>query len=219
MTYGKEYRYTISGGLVGTVANVKVTHHEKGSKYSIKLDIVAKGMAKMLSHNLIEHHTSHGSIKQGEYYAKEYTIDKTYKDIHYVRKYLFDHRHKKITKISTKWQKGKKLYESKEQLKYYANNDVLTLYHNVLRFKKKHKAGSYAITLAGAEKEGGKLTFSLPKGKTFHGLEGIKLFAHRSFFSKGHGSLTMGVDPNGITQKGTLDNVKLLGKVTLKRIK
>jgi hypothetical protein len=219
LMYAKSYQYSISGGLIGSVADATVSYSEKGSSYRINIDIAAKGMARMLSDNLKEHHTSYGSIKHGEYYAKEYKIDKTYKDIRHIRRYLFDYTHQKITKISTKWKKEKKIHEHKERLKYFAHNDILTLYHNIMRFKKKHKAGNYTIKLAGAEKEGGKLTFTLPKGKTFHALESIKLFLRRSFFSKGQGGLTLGVDASGIVKRGILDNVKLLGEVTLKRTK
>jgi hypothetical protein len=97
-----------------------------------------------------------------------------------------------------------------------------------MRFKKKNKAGSYAIALAGAEKEGGKLTFILPKGAALQGeqkalgmksAEVIKLFLKRAFFSGGKGNLVFGMNKKGIVEKGTLKNVKLLGKVTLKRIK
>lgn len=215
----ENYRYSILAGLIGKIADVKVKHHKKGASYRIQIDILSQGMAKMLSHNLKEHHSSYGSVKHGEYYAKEYKIEKTYKNIHFIRRYIFDYRHKKIIKISTKWEKGKKLYEHKERLKYFAHNDILTLYHNIMKYKKKNGAGSYTIKLAGAEREAGKLTFQLPPGKTFYGLESIKLFLRHSYFSKGQGGLTMGIDAKGIVKKGILDNVKLLGKVSLKRIK
>ena len=215
----ENYRYSISGGLIGKVAEAKVKHSIKGSSYRIHIDVIAKGVAKMLSHNLREQHSSYGSIKHGEYYAKEYKIEKTYKDIHFIRRYIFDYGHKKIIKISTKWKKGKKLYEHKERLKYFAHNDILTLYHNIMKYKKKNGAGSYTIKLAGAEREAGKLTFRLPPGKTFYGLESIKLFLRHSYFAKGQGGLTMGIDAKGIVKKGILDNVKLLGEVSLKRIK
>jgi hypothetical protein len=223
-----EMVYSAKGSLIGKIMDIRVNHRDDSKKYTIRIDMKAVGLAKTMSDGLKEHHTSHGTIRRGEYYAKEYKIDKTYKDIHYIRKYMFDYKKKKITKISTKWKKGKKLYENKETLKYFAHNDILTLYHNIMRFKKKNKAGSYAIALAGAEKEGGKLTFNLPKGARLQGeqkalgmknSEVIKLFMRRSFFSGGKGNLVFGVDKKGIVKRGTLNSVKLLGKVTLKRIK
>jgi len=215
---GETYRYSISGGLIGSVAEAVVTHHETKGDYHIRIDLVATGLAKMMSGNQKEHHISFGTIKNGEYYAKEYKIDKTYKNIHYIRRYLFDYAHQKITKISTKWKDGEKQYQTKTTLGYFAHNDILTLYHNVMRYKKKKGTGQYAIKLAGAEKEGGKLTFVLSDQKQFHGLESIKLFLHRSFFAKGKGALTLGIDGAGIVQEGVLDSVKLLGEVRLKKM-
>ena len=223
-----EMVYSAKGTLIGKIMDIRVNHHANAKKYRTRIDIKAVGLAKMMSDGLKESHASYGTVRRGEYYAKEYKIDKTYKDIHYIRKYLFDYKKKKITKVSIKWQKGKKLYENKEILKYFAHNDILTLYHNIMRFKKKNKSGSYAIALAGAEKEGGKLTFSLPKGARLQGeqkalgmknSEVIKLFMKRSFFSGGKGNLVFGVDKKGIVKRGTINSIKSLGKVTLKRIK
>jgi len=223
-----QLHYVARGTLVGKMIDVKVNASANNKRYSIRIDMQTMGMIKLMTGGQIEHHSSYGSVRNGEYYAKEYKIDKTYKKIHYIRRYLFDYRNKKITKISMKWKEGKKLYETKEILKYFTHNDILTLYHNVLRFKKSHKPGSYSLTLAGAEKEGGKLKFVLPgstaltKEQSKLGMkqaEVIKVFMYRSFLSGGKGSLTFGIDKNGIAEKIILDSVKMLGKVTLKRIR
>ena len=223
-----EMVYSANGTFIGKILDIRINHHANAKKYTISIDMKAVGLAKTMSGGLKERHTSHGTIRRGEYYAKEYMIDKLYKDIRYIRKYLFDYKRKKIVKVSTKWKKGKKLYEKKETLRYFAHNDIMTLYHNIMRFKKKNKTGRYVIALAGAEKEGGKLTFSLPEGAHLKGeqkalgmknSEIIKLFMKRSFFSGGKGNLVFGVDKKGIVKKGTLKNVKLLGEVTLKHIK
>ncbi|NKQ40030.1 MAG: hypothetical protein HF962_00450 [Sulfurovum sp.] len=220
--------YSASGTLVGKIIDIKVKHHKNARKYSIKVDMKATGIVKLMSGGQIEQHTSHGNVKNGEYYAKEYKIDKTYDGKRYIRRYLFDYKKKKIIKISIKWEKGKKLYENKETLSYFAHNDILTLYHNILRFKKKNKPGRYTIALAGAEKEGGKLTFTLPSAAKLKAkqdalgvknLEIINLYMKRAFLSGNNGNLVFGIDKKGIMQKGMLTNVKMLGKVTLKRIK
>jgi len=41
----------------------------------------------------------------------------------------------------------------------------------------------------------------------------------RAFLSGGRGNLTFVVDQKGIAKKVVLDSVKLLGKVTLKRVR
>lgn len=224
----QSYRYDVKASLVGKIGEVRVTSSESKTKYSIDLRLKATGFAKSMSHNLVEHHSSHGSIRDGEYYAKEYKLVKTYKDMKYIRKYIFDYKRKKIKKVSIKWKKGKKLYEKSTTLKYFANNDAMTLYHNVLRFKGTHKAGRYGIKLAGAEKDGGRILFDIPSGKALkhaqgalgvRGLDILSLGLRRSFFSGGKGTLSLGIDSSGTTQKATLTNVKLLGTMTLYRIK
>ena len=220
--------YVAKGTLVGTMINAQVQYSAGRSHYSIKVKMRATGIVKMLSGGQVETHTSSGSIKNGEYFAKEYKIEKRFKHIHYLRRYLFDYKRKKITKISTKWEKGKKLYENREILRYFAHNDILTLYHNIVRYKKKHDSGHFSIALAGAEKEGGKLKFFFPSGKKLQNerkilneanAEIIKVYMRRKFLSGGRGNLTFAIDSHGIASKVVLDSVKLLGKVVLKRTK
>jgi len=129
--------YSARGTLVGEIVSIRENHQANSKHYNIDIDMRATGIAKSMSGNLKEHHSSRGTVKDGEFYAKEYKIDKSYKDIHYIRKYQFDYKRKRITKISIKWKKGKKLYEEKKVLAYFAHNDLLTLYHNIMRFKKK----------------------------------------------------------------------------------
>ncbi len=220
--------YVARGTLVGTIIDAKVHYKANSKRYTIRVDMKATGLIKLMSGGQIEHHSSYGSVRHGEYYAKEYKIDKTYKDIHYIRRYLFDYKKKKITKISIKWKKEKKLYENKEVLKYFAHNDILTLYHNSVKYKKKHPSGHFSVALAGAEKEGGKLILSFPAGKKLQEERNaigeksaaiIKVYMKRAFLSGGRGSLTFAIDKNGMAKKVILDSVKLLGKVTLKRVR
>ena len=220
--------YIAKGTLVGTMIDAQVQYSAGKSRYSIKVKMRATGIVKMLSGGQVETHTSSGRIKNGEYFAKEYKIEKRFKNIHYLRRYLFDYKRKKITKIATKWENGKKLYENKETLKYFAHNDILTLYHNIVRYKKKHASGHFAIALAGAEKEGGKLKFFFPSGKKLENERKIlsevsagiiKVYMRRTFLSGGKGNLTFAIDKHGIAGKVVLDSVKVLGKVVLKRIR
>jgi len=220
--------YVAKGTLVGTFVDATVQYSAGKSRYNIKVKMRAVGIAKTLSGGQVETHTSSGKIKNGEYFAKEYKIEKRFKQIHYIRRYLFDYTRKKITKISAKWKSGKKLYENRETLKYFAHNDILTLYHNVMRYKKKHASGHFAIALAGAEKEGGRLRFSLPSGKKLQkerkaldekDADVIKVYLRRKFLSGGKGNLTFAIGKDGIADKVVLDSAKIFGKVVLKRIK
>lgn len=211
--------YVAEGSFVGGVADIRVYHSEVPEVYTIKLEIGAIGLAKALSGNQREVHSSKGNIKRGEYYAREYTITKWYKNIKYRKEYLFDYRRKKITKFLTKWKKGKKIYSRKETLKYFTHNDMLTLYHNILHFKKKHKSGKYTITLAGAEHYGGKVTFGLAGRREKKGVDVLTLDIRNNAFTKGKGRLLFELSKDGSVSTGKLYDVKLLGTVTLKRIR
>lgn len=217
MVYADSH-YVVRGSLIGGIADIRVHHRERLTAYTTKLEISAVGLAKALSGNQREMHISKGRVKNGEYYAREYVVTKWYKDIKYLKRYLFDYPHKKILKFSTKWKKGKKTYSKKETLRYFAHNDMLTLYHNILHFKKKHKRGRYAITLAGAENHGGKVTFGLANGRDVEGVDTLTLDIKNSAFAKEKGRLLLEVDRDSSVITGELRGVKLLGTVTLKRL-
>jgi len=223
-----QLHYVAKGTLVGTIADIKVTHQDSGRAYRIDIVVTTSGVAKMMSGGLREHHISYGRVVKGEYYASEYTIEKHYKDIRYKRSYRFDYKRKKIVRTATKWKKGKQLYRIQRELRYFAHNDILTLYHNIMRLHKSHKSGTYTIKLAGAEKERGKLRYTIPSPKALakarsrlggKALDVVQLHLNREFLSGGKGMLMLGMDQEGITQKGLLERVKVLGSVTLKRIK
>jgi hypothetical protein len=220
--------YEIKASWIGKVGEATFSSRSSSKKYTIDGYIKATGIAKSMSGGLKEHHHSSGSVRNGQYYADIYTIDKTSKGKRYYKKYIFDYRHKKITKISKKWKGKKLLYDKKQVLNYFAHNDALTLYHNIIHFKKSNSAGSYTIRAAGAEYEGGKLTFFLPKGKqkdrTLNALELtrgdiLRLYLSKGFFAGKKGSLVFGIDKDGVTQKATLNNVKLLGTLTAYKVK
>jgi hypothetical protein len=221
--------YIAKASLLGEIGRVTISEKKDKQHYQIDVKIKATGIAKSMSGNLVEHHISKGLIKKGEYYAQEYRIEKSSSGKRYLKRYLFDYKQKKITKISKKWKKGKLLYSHKRSLKYFSQNDLLTIYHNIMLFGVGGKTGQYTIKSAGAEQGDKKLLFHLldtrQRSKILKdaGLseEGsvLKVFMRRGFFSDGKGSLAFLVDQEGVTQKAILKNVKLLGTVTAKRVK
>lgn len=214
LLFGHEYQYDVKASLVGKVGEVKVKSNHTKNRYSISLSIKATGFAKSLSDNLVEKHSSRGTIKDGEYYSNEYKIVKSYKDIKYIKKYTFDYKRKKIKKSFIKWKAGKKIYQKTVTLNYFCNNDVLTLYPNVIRFKKKHNSGRYSMKLAGAERYGNKLDFEMLKGG-----KKLEIRLHRSFFSGGVGVLDMDMDASDTVEYAKLKGVKLLGTMRLYPVK
>lgn len=221
--------YSVNAPLLGKIATLKITNKYNKHRYTIKITLIATGVGKSMTGGLIEYHTSKGTVKRGVMFAKEYTIEKYYEDIKYLKKYSFNYSNKKIKKTFKKWKSGKIIREEGKELSYFSTNDMLTTYHNIMKYKKKKKAGEYSISVAGAERIGGKLRFVIPdknqKRKMLDKLdvnleyEAMKLFLGRSYFKNGKGNLIFAIAKNGIAKKITLNNIKLFGTVTLKRIK
>jgi len=224
-----ELLYHVNASLLGKIGEVRVTSKQSKHSYSIKLDIKTTGIARRMSGNLLEHHSSKGYIKNGQFYAREYTVSKSYEDMKYLKKYKFDYSKKKIKKTLRKWQNGKLVRDSNSTLDYFSHNDIMTLYHNIRAFEKKNKAGAYSIWAAGAERVGGKSMFVLPTHEQKsamldemsldNSMQSIKLFLSRAYFSGSKGNIIFGIDKKGITKRATLNNLKLFGTVSIDRVK
>ena len=220
--------YIAKASLIGEIGRVFISEKKDKKHYQIDVEIKATGLAKSMSGNLVEHHTSKGFIKKGEYYAQKYRIQKRTKNKRYFKEYTFDYKRKKITKISKKWKEEKLSYTHKSTLKYFSQNDLLTLYHNIIHFKADGKRGQYTIKSAGAEQGDSKLRFTLYSKKQNKKMlqemgmaqdgDVLKLFMKRGFFSDGKGSLTFFMDNKEVTRKAVLKSVKILGTVTAKRV-
>ena len=227
--------YKVSFGIFGQIGIAKASLHVKDDRYKINIMAKSTGFASFISGGRTESYESRGKVSDGillpEIYKKivqkkvnisdalsseSKTVIKKYTLI-----YKFNHKDKKIiaTKIKTK---GKNRSEHNEVLKFYAKNDVLSLFFNLkklfpdLRIKKR-----YILHAAGADKKSGdiklfpatKKEFSRLMSDKLDNLKFMKVILSDKIFSSKRGELYLALDGNGICEKAVLKDVIFFGDI------
>ncbi len=215
--------YKVSFGIFGRIGIAKaVLKVDKNNNYKISIEAEAKGLAKVLSGGRIEIYKSEGKVIKGKLLPYEYLgITKT-NSKRREKLYLFDHKHKKITMIKFRTKDGKTT-KSSETLKYFANNDILSLFFNIRYYLNNFKfRGKKVLYAVGANKKDGRVDIIAPVGKELEKLKqdvGKKnghfliVFINQKIFASKRGELFLDINDEGIATKAVLKDVILFGDI------
>ncbi len=227
--------YKVSFGIFGQIGIAKTALHVEGKRYKITVYAKSTGFASFISGNRQEWYESRGVLSNGMFLPdvyvkvvqKEVNIGDVFKDDaktlikRYTLTYKFDHKNRYVmaTKVKTE---GKNRSERSEKLKYYAKNDLLSMFFNFkylfpkLEIKKHHIL--YAV---GANKDSGKIDLFPLKKREFAGLMGgdlsglkfMKVILSDKIFASKKGELYLGLGANGLCEKAVLKDVILFGDI------
>ncbi len=213
--------YKISFGIFGTIgiAKTKLIINKKQT-YKILIEARATGLAKILSGGRVEKYQSEGKVIDGLLVPDKYIVTVIKKSKKREKIYLFDHKNKKVKKITIRI-KDNKMNKSEEYLKYYAKNDILTLFFNLKHYllSLKGKENLFAI---GANKKNGKINVIIPTGKKLKILQkDLKeknghffiVFINQKIFSSKRGELFLNLNKDGICTKAVLKDVIFFGDI------
>jgi len=212
--------YKISFGIFGTigVSKAKLIINKKQT-YKILIEARATGIAKILSRGRVEKYQSEGKVIDGLLVPDKYIVTVIKKSKKREKIYLFDHKNKKVKKITIKIEYNK-INKSEEYLKYYAKNDILTLFFNLkhyLGFK-----GEKNLFAVGANKKNGKINILIPTNKKLKNLQKILkekkghffiVFINQKIFSSKRGELFLNLNKDGICTKAVLKDVIFFGDI------
>lgn len=221
--------YKVKFGLLGELGVSHAHLETNGNRYMISIDAKATGLAKTLSKNRVEKHTSEGFIKNGRYYSKRYHIVVESKGKKSEKEYVVDYQKKRVIKYKKKYKNGKLVSDTKKTLKYFSSDDLLTLYFNFPKLIQKNaKPGTYHFKAIGAEREQGNIKLYIPKDKEMkkyfdHLGDGAHLYftvvIYQKIFNSNRGELMIASGKDGITQKAVLKDLILFGDLVAERIK
>jgi hypothetical protein len=221
--------YKVSFGMFGEMGISKAHLETKGNHYTISINGKASGLAKALSGNRKEYHTSKGYVRNGIYYSQMYSVNVEYGEKRKEIIYTIDYNTKKVTKVKKKYKQGKLTSENSETLDFFCTNDLLTLYFNIGKLiKDKNQAGLYKFKAVGAEGQKGKVELivptkkQLPKYKKTLGKGNfwyLTAIIHQKIFSSNKGELMLAIGEDGVTQKAVLKDLVMFGDLVAKRVK
>ncbi len=221
--------YTATFGIFGTVGTIKNRLTQNTETYEIDTKVTLAGLAKVLMGGQTEHYVSKGHIKDGFMVSDFYQMTSEKRDKKVIKEYHIDHNKKYVTKRVRKWRKEKLVEDRTEKLKFYAEDDLLTLYFNMGNaVKQKQKGRTYLFKSVGLEKQNGEVQITVPDNvqvvdyKKDLGQDGkiyAKAFIHQKNFRKKKGDILLSVAEDGFINRSVIKDILFYGDAKLTRIK
>ncbi len=219
--------YKATFGIFGKVGTIDNTIVQNQTSYKIETTVKLAGMAKTILGGQKEHYISEGHMENGMMVSDHYTMTTSKKNQKKVKEYRVDHIHKYVTKRYRKWKHGKLVRETTEKLKFYAKNDLLTLYFNMDKAIKE-KGKVYTMKAIGLEKQKGIVQVTVPNGaqaaryKKYLGPTAdwyAKARIVQENFRKKSGDILLSVSEDGFIKKAVIKDILMFGDAKLIRTK
>jgi hypothetical protein len=222
-----QLNYTATFGIFGTVGSIENRLTQDKKNYKIDTKVTLTGLAKILLKGQTEHYISKGHMENGLMVSDYYKMVRKKKDKVVSKEYDINHKEKFVTKRYRKWYKGKLVKDTTEKLKFYAKDDLLTLYFNLGNAVKK-KGQKYLFHAVGLEKQNGQVQITVPDDAQA-GLykkdlgEGAALYAkaliHQKNFRKKKGDILLAVGKDKFIHKSVIKDILFYGDAKLVRVK
>lgn len=222
--FEKDALYDVEYGWFKELGKAKAHLDSDGKSYRIRIEAKTEGLAKFLSRNREEVYESFGTVGKSGYLPSKFVQFKRWSDKAERTTYVFDHAQKKVYKTKEKYEDGKLIDKGVEENKYYADNDILTLYFNISDDFIYMSAGSQKVYYAvGANPKDGRVDLVIPHGaklseikETFEGVKAssyVIVFINQKIFSSEKGELWIAFDHKNDCARATLKDVLLFGDI------
>lgn len=222
-----QVNYKVTFGVFGRVGVIESRLVQNTKIYEIDTKVKLTGLAKMIMGGQVEHYVSKGHMVDGRRVSDFYEMKSIKKNRVVIKEYHTDHEGKYVTKRYRKWLKGKLIKETSKRLKFYAKDDLLTLYFNMDRAIVK-KGKVYIMKAVGLEKQKGIVSVTVPTdakatpyekdlGSTANWY--AKVLIYQKNFRKKKGDILLSVGKDGIIKKAVIKDVLLYGDAKIERVK
>lgn len=217
--YESEAKYEVSYGFF--TLGEAVAHLEmNATDYTTAVSAKATGMAAVLSKHRAETYSSVGNIVDGRFVPQQMEVRSSWGEQTRYMGVFFDHENMQATQIKERCNEGKCSHES-ELLKdeKYADQDILTLYHNVTRTFLASGEKSLEISAIGSKKP---VKIELPEGKRLKtakslfkndGGDYLVVLLNQEIFTSKVGELYVNLDSDQIVTNAALKDTLLFGDV------
>ena len=222
-----QLNYKATFGIFGTVGTIKNKLTQNKKTYEIDTKVKLAGLAKVLMGGQTERYISKGHMENGLMVSDLYQMISKKNGKVVSKEYRIHHKGKYVTKRYRKWLKGKLVTDTKKKLKFYAKDDLLTLYFNLGQAVKK-KGKTYTFKAVGLEKQKGKVQITVPSDAKSASYKkdlgkGAALYAkaliHQKNFRKKKGDILLAIAQDGFIKKSVIKDVLLYGDAELVRTK
>ena len=220
--------YEISFGIFGTLGKAKTYINRDEKNYNIIVEAYADGFAKYLSNYRKETYESKGIVKDNLLYPLEYKKIRSTYSYTKVKKYIFDHENQKVIIEKDDFYKDtNETISSKEEYKYYAQNDILSLYFNIINLIKDETKEHLTFNAIGAKKDNGRVDIIKPNSEELKEIKNLmeiytdnflRVKINQKIFSSSDGEMIINIDKDNNCNKVILKDVLLFGDITAEKI-
>nr|MBP3724912.1 DUF3108 domain-containing protein [Campylobacter sp.] len=219
-------KYIVKFGIFGEigVADATLVKDETTKTYEITLDAKTTGITNSLSGNRREYFCSKGKIIGDllvpEIYTHEVNRNKKGKMRIERKIFTFNHTKKIVNLKREKGYKDEKLeITSNENLEYFAQNDLLSLFFNFSKLK--FSGDKFYTTAVGAKNENGRIDIIIPQNEQKIAIkkelkskfDPYIVFINQKIFSSSKGELYLSLDERGYANKAILKDVLFFGDI------
>lgn len=219
--------YDAKFGIFGTIGSLKTKLTQNRKSYTIDTKMALTGLAKRLFSRHRGRYISKGHIRNGLMITDLYQIIERYDDMVVSKEYWTNHKRKRVTLKIKKWKNGKLIENKKERLKFYAKEDLLTLYFNLNKTLTK-KGKTYHFRVVGLEKQNGRVKITVPSRSQSRSYKNdlgdtanwyAKALIHQKNFRKKKGDILMSVSKDGYIKKAVIKDILMYGDASLVRVR
>ncbi|WP_457597675.1 DUF3108 domain-containing protein [Hydrogenimonas sp.] len=222
--------YVVEYGIFGKMGVSEATLERNATRYRIRMEARATGLAKLLSGGRVEIYTSEGHIEKGRLVPDVYAKDIRHSGKRRVKRYFFDHAHRKVTYRQVRYRDGKLTSEDNGTLPYYADNDIFSLYFNIRAIIGDcDKPFSKDLHAVGAEKKTGRIHIQtlVEKKERLYAREllgegnacYLKVTIFQKIFGSKGGELYLALRDDGVATAAVLKDVVMFGDVRGRLVK
>jgi hypothetical protein len=223
--------YDVSYGIFGHLgeADAKV-FVDSQNHYKIHINAYTDGLVKTLSDNLQESYTSIGIFENDRFKPLKFTKITSKNSKIKILNFTFDYDKKQIIlKKTVKKLKNNVWKEEikKETVKYWAQEDILSLFFNLKHYiSNLNESNIKSISAVGAGKSnGGKIDIEIPTGekrktiaKYLRSDKNILIVKiYNKLFTSSSGELFLKLDKNGLCELSILKDILIFGDIVGKR--
>jgi len=221
--------YRIVSPLAGTLGTIRIDKREKGKHYRIDVEVQSRGLAALLTGDRREHYRSEGVVLRGVLKSRHLTLERQTKKKRQIDTYRIETVHKKVFRHRIRWKKGHMDENSTTTLPYYSEEDLLTLYFNVLPKIMNPKSGTHwEILTVGAEKIKGKVLIDRLTGKAADkarkdlkvgpDFSVILLYSPQKIAGKRNRRFTAALDRKGFPVRIRFVAIPVVGEILIERV-
>jgi hypothetical protein len=192
----------------------------ENATYKTEISAKAKGLAAVFSKERTEKYMSEGEVTNGRLVPYHFEKQSSYGGKKRHIEYFWDYENEQIAVDSENCKNGDCKYSSEIwNDDKYVENDILTLYHNIMFDFNKTGAKEINASAIGSKKP---VVIILPDGKrlktakkTFDDKDGIYLVAilNQEIFTSDKGELYVNVDSDNTVSKAVLKKTMLFGDI------